>query len=143
MVKELLLFLSFFLASFFGVAQAITDLGKKTYSQIKASQSIPPCDDTYAVALTYCDRVGDRITYIFEDHILSGILFQTAFISKTEAERQLKIEVRDFAARNSMEPTYGNGQVFFYKPYSNLTVSYGVKDYEGTWYLLHYTFLAN
>ena len=57
-------------------------------------------------------------------------------------EIELEKEVNDFSVRNNVKPVYSNDQALFYYPSNPLTVSYGLKEYNGTTYLIYYTFLS-
>jgi len=124
------------------LCQELSDLGKKHFSEIKAKYKIEPCDLTYGKTLTYCVEGGNRIIYLFDNNLLYGIMFQTAFLNKREAEKQLDIEVSNFSKKHSIKPSYGNGMALFTLPYQNLGVSFGIIDEPGTFYLIHHTFLS-
>jgi hypothetical protein len=123
-------------------SQDIRDLGTKSFYDIKSREKTGACEITPGKALTYCVEDGSRITYIFENSILYGIMFQTPFLTKSQAEKELNREVSSFAYRNNIEPVYGNGMALFFQPDNPIAVSYGLKDYMGTTYLMYYTFLS-
>lgn len=124
-------------------SQSIDDIGVKTFYEVKAMQDVEPCEVTIGRALTYCVSNGNKLSYIFENNRLKGIMFMTAFDTKIHAELELKKEVSDFYRRNEITPTYTNGITLFIIPKSKLTVTYEVKEYQGTYYLMYYTFLSD
>jgi hypothetical protein len=122
-------------------SQNITDLGRKSYSDIKSMQKTEACEITIGKALTYCVEDGSNITYIFKNNILNGIMFSTPFSSKSEAEIELKKEISAFSTKNRVSPYYMGGQALFRKEDLPYKVSYGLQDRSGTTYLVYYTFL--
>jgi hypothetical protein len=129
----------------FGISysQNISDLGRKSFYEIKAMEKMEPCEITIGKALTYCVEDGSKITYVFENNILRGVMFLTPFLSKSEAESELKKTVNNFATRNSIKPVLENGSATFYNLEIPLSVSYGLKDLSGTTYLFYFTLLLN
>ncbi len=113
-----------------------------TFQAVKNTNVTEPCEITQGKALSYCVENGNRITYIFENNKLNGIMFLTAFLTRSQAEKELIEEVNTFSTKNNMEPVHLNGMVMFYLPSSPLTVSFGIKEYKGTTYLVYYTFLS-
>jgi len=143
MKKVKFLYLAVFLLGFFSsFSQNVRDLGKKSFQDVKNMNEIEPCDISSGESLSYCSEGGNRITYIFDNYILKGIMYQTAFLTRTKAEIELEKEVNDFSVRNNVKPVYSNNQALFYYPSNPLTVSYGLKEYNGTTYLIYYTFLS-
>ena len=124
-------------------SQGIEDIGKKTFQDIKNMNKIKPCEITENRVLTYCVEGGSRISYIFEDNRLHGIMCLTAYLTRTLAENALEQEVNTFSKRNNITPTYTNGAALFDLSPSPLAVSYGVMGIRGTFYLCYYTFLSN
>jgi hypothetical protein len=124
-------------------SQDINDLGKKSYYDVKSMNNVEPCEITFGKVLTYCVTDGSRIAYLFKDNILNGIMFQTPYLTKSQAELALQKEVVNFELKNNIKPSYGNGGALFYYPNSPISVSFGVRDFKGTPYLLYYTWLAN
>jgi hypothetical protein len=122
-------------------SQNISDLGRKSYSDIKSMQKTDACEITIGKALTYCVEDGSNITYIFKNNILNGIMFSTPFSSKSEAEIELKKEISAFSTKNRISPYSVGGQTLFRKEDVPYKVSYGLQDRSGTTYLVYYTFL--
>ena len=128
-----------FLESF---SQNVQDLGKMSFREAKNINEIEPCDITVGKALTYCSEDGSKITYLFDNDKLYSIMFWTAFLTRSRAEIELEKEVSNFADRNNMKPAYGNGIAFFSLPSSPLTVTYALREFKGTTYLVYSTFLS-
>jgi hypothetical protein len=122
-------------------SQNISDLGRKSYSDVKSMQKTDACEITIGKALTYCVEDGSNITYIFKNNILNGIMFSTPFLSKSEAEIELKKEISAFSNKNSVSPFYMGGQALFRKEDVPYKVSFGLQERSGTTYLIYYTFL--
>ena len=121
-------------------SQTITDIGRVTFDQVKKMNSISPCEITEGRVLTYCVEGGHKVTYIFNNDILNGIMMLTAFITKSAAENELEKEVTDFKESTGIIPNYANGSVMFMKPGMRQTVTYSVKPFKETYYLIHYVF---
>jgi hypothetical protein len=123
-------------------SQGIKDLGKRSYYEIKAMQKVEPCEITPGKILTYCVTDGSRVVYLFKDNILNGIMFQTPFLTKSKAEEAMEREVLEFQRQIDVKPSYGNGMALFYYPNSPIAVSFGLRDFKGTTFLMYYTWLS-
>lgn len=135
------LIFSLVISTNFVFCQKVTDLGKMGYREVKTSQDIEPCEVTEGKVLTYCVIDGSRVAYLFKNEVLNGIMFQTPYLSKSQAEAALEREVISFERRNSLRPAFRNGQALFSHPNSNISVSFGLRDFKGTTYLIYYTWL--
>jgi hypothetical protein len=142
-MKKIIFLLVTFLLTQYGISfsQNLSDLGRKSFYEIKTMQKTEACEITIGKALSYCVEDGSIVTYIFKNNFLNGIMFSTPFSSKLEAEIALKKEVADFATKNRTTPFYMGGQTLFRKQDVPFTVSYGLQDRSGSTYLVYYTFL--
>jgi hypothetical protein len=122
--------------------QDISDLGRKSFSDIKAMYNIEPCEVTGTKVLSYCVEGGSRINYMFENNKLNGIMFLTSYLTRSQAERGLENEVSVFSDKNKIKPYFSNGSAYFYMENSPFNVSFSVIEFQGTPYLVYYTFLA-
>jgi hypothetical protein len=121
-------------------SQSISDIGRVTYGQVKQMNYNLPCEVTEGRALTYCVEGSHKVTYIFNNNILNGIMTLTAFVSKNAAENELEKEVSNFKSRTGLIPNYSNGSAMFMKPGIAQTVTYSVKLFSDTFYMIHYVF---
>ena len=93
-MKKLLL-LSALLIFAFGYGQVdVTDLGKKSFSEVKNSFSIPACEVTNNEIITYCIEDGSRLSFLFKNRVLNGIMtmqhFQLNILPKENLNLKLK-----------------------------------------------------
>lgn len=101
-----------------------------------------PCEVTPNKVLTYCVTDGSRISYVFQDNKVTGLMFLTIYLTRYKAEKALEDAVESFSKENNMTPFYNNGKAIFSKPDVPLSVSYGIGEFGGNIYLVYYTFLT-
>jgi hypothetical protein len=140
-MKSILIILILFSVINTSFSQRVSDLGRMSFYEVKSNHKDEPCDITYGKALSYCDDGGNFFTYIFNNSILNGIMFCTAFPTKSDAEAELRQEVRNFTNKNNIQPLYTGGNTYFTQEGNPLVVMYGVSDRKGTYYLVYYTYL--
>ena len=140
-MKRLLIILFLVLSCQFSYSQSVSDLGKRTYSEVKMSQSSYPCEETYNEILTYCAQGGHKISYMFKRGILNGIAVSTAHSTRYSAERELDKEVSGFQSRTGIVPLRSGGQTIFSTRYSPVSTAHGVQNVGGTYYYVQYHFL--
>lgn len=121
-------------------SQELSDIGKATFNQVKGMKSILPCEVTEGRVLTYCVEGGHKLTYIFNNNVLNGIMHLTAYDSKYSAERDFSKEVSSYKLSTGIEPINNNGSMMFMKPGFAQTVVYSVKQFKDTYYLVYYVF---
>ena len=121
-------------------AQRIDSFGK-TIQEIRNMHTVDPCEVTPNEVLTYCVENGDKISYMFENNKLNGLMFSTIYPTRYQAEKALENEVEAFSKEANMVPFYNNGQALFSSPDKPLSVVYGVRAFAGNIYLVYYTFL--
>ena len=143
MTKTSIISFLFIITSFHIFSQNVSDLGKLSFVEVQNMQSISACEVSQNKILTYCVENGNLISFIFEEGILNGIMLSTAFPTKSQAEQNLAKQINTFETKNNVAPYHSNGQTFFETPNSNLSISYGIKERNGTYYVMYYTFLFN
>lgn len=114
----------------------VYDLGKKTYSQVRAVEKVPPCEADYRI-VTYCVEDGSRLSYLFNNQVLDKIITMTAFPTQSSADRQLEKEISDTKASLGVEPFIIGGQTLFNTLDSPIFVSYGIKVIGKTYFMVH------
>lgn len=103
-------FLFFSLSNFNSIcAQSIDSFGK-TIQEIRNMHAAAPCEVTPNEVLTYCVSNGDKISYMFENNKLNGLMFSTIYPTQYQAEKALENEVEAFSKETNMMPFYNNGQ---------------------------------
>lgn len=135
-IKTILLILSFstVVNSFSQIS--VNDLGKKTYRQIRAIETVSPCEADNLI-VTYCVADGSRLSYLFKGDILDKIMTMTAFPTQIAAERQLEREIAETKSSLGIEPFMVGGQTLFNILDSPIFVSYGVSIVDQTYYMVH------
>ena len=133
-----LIFLSLsFLIVFKSFSQiTVNDLGRKTYSQVRAIESVYPCEADNLI-VTYCVEDGSRLSYLFKNQVLDQIMTMTAFPTQSSAERQLEREIAEAKSLLGVEPFIMGGQTLFNTLDSPIFVSYGVSVLNQTYYMVH------
>ena len=121
-------------------AQSIDSFGK-TIQEIRSFHSIAPCEVTPNEVLTYCVENGDKISYIFENNKVNGLMFLTIYLTQYQAEKALENEVEAFSKETNMTPIYNNGKALFSSLDSPFSVVYGIREIAGNIYLIYYTFM--
>jgi len=114
----------------------VNDLGRKTYSQVRAIESVAPCEADNLI-VTYCVEDGSRLSYLFKNQILDQIITMTAFPTQSSAERQLEKEISEAKTSLGVEPFLMGGQTLFNTLDSPIYVSYGMKIIDGTYFMVH------
>jgi hypothetical protein len=122
----------------YGREIGLEDLGKTYYSEVKNSQLIKPCEETPGKSLIYCVEDGSKINYTFENYRLSAIINLTAFLLKSQAEAELQNEITLYSRKWGIKPYYSNGMAMFFSSNTDISVSFGVTEIEGTYYLATY-----
>ena len=122
----------------YGRQIGLEDLGKTFYTEVKNSQSINPCEESPGKALTYCVEDGSKITYTFDNYKLTGIVNLTAFLLKSQAESELQNEINLYSRKWGIKPYYSNGMAMFFSNNTDVSVSFGITEIEGTYYLATY-----
>ena len=139
LVPLVILFLS--LSNFNPIcAQSIDSFGK-TIQEIRNMHNVAPCEVTPNEVLTYCVENGDKISYMFENNKVNGLMFSTIYPTRYQAEKAFESEVDAFSKETKMMPFYNNGQALFSSPDNPLSIVYGVREFAGNIYLVYYTFL--
>ena len=128
----------FFVSTSF--SQSVSDLGKMSFETVKMLQSTSPCETTGNKALRYCSEDGNFIIYTFENNKLNGIVFLTAFLTRTKAEQGLTDMVDDFTGIAGKSPEILGGMAVF-KMTKDISVTYEIKEYQGTYFVAYSTLL--
>ena len=113
------------------------DLGNKNIYDVKNAFSIAPCEDSKEM-ITYCVEDGSRLSFLFKNQILSGIMTMTAFSSQYAAEKQLEYEISLEKQTLGIEPFRTNGQTIFNTLDSPIFISYGVDYVDKTYFMSQY-----
>lgn len=124
----------------FSFAQNASDLGKMTFEQVKSLQTVTPCEITPNKALRYCSEDGNIIFYMFDDNKLSGIIFLTAFLTRSAAELGLTNMVNEFSKIINMKPAFTSGMALF-NITDKIAITYEIKEMKGTYYVAYSTLL--
>lgn len=135
-MKTILLALSFFIVFESFSQVTVNDLGKKTYRQVRAVETVSPCEDEDRI-VTYCVADGSRLSYLFKGGILDKIMTMTAFPTQIAAERQLEREIAAAKSSLGIEPFMMGGQTLFNTLDSPIFVSYGVSVFNQTYFMVH------
>uniref|UniRef100_UPI00404B20CE hypothetical protein n=1 Tax=Flavobacterium sp. TaxID=239 RepID=UPI00404B20CE len=135
-MKTILLALSFFIVYESFSQVTVNDLGRKTYRQVRAVETVSPCEDEDRI-VTYCVADGSRLSYLFKGGILDQIMTMTAFATQAAAERQLEREIAEAKSSLGVEPFIMGGQTLFNTLDSPIFVSYGVSVLNQTYYMVH------
>jgi hypothetical protein len=114
----------------------VSDLGKKTYRQVLAAESGSPCEVDDLI-VTYCVEDGSRLSYLFKGEILDKIMTMTAFPTHSSAEKQLEKEISEAKSSLGVEPFMVGGQTLFNTLDSPIFVSYGIKEINQTYFMIH------
>lgn len=114
----------------------VSDLGIKTYRQVLAAESGSPCEADDLI-VTYCVEDGSRLSYLFKGEILDKIMTMTAFPTQASAERQLEKEISETKLSIGVEPFMVGGQTLFNTLDSPIFVSYGIKEINQTYFMIH------
>jgi hypothetical protein len=137
MKKIILVLFLFFIQNSYSQIN-LKDLGKKSYNEVLSSESISPCEITEKKTLTYCVENGSKISYIFNNQILSAIITMTAFPSQYSAEKELENEISKTKKSLGVEPRISNGNTIFNTLESPIMVSFSVNYVNQTYFLVHY-----
>lgn len=116
----------------------VTDIGLKSWYQVKNYQSTSPCEVTAQQVLTYCVEDGSKISYLFKNNILDGIATMTAFSTRYAADRALEYAIASQKAALGFEPFISGGQTIFLKKESPIYCSYSVEYINRTYYMVFY-----
>ncbi len=116
----------------------IADIGKKDFYAVKRSFNILPCEVTNNQVLTYCVENGSRLSFLFTNQTLNGIMYMTAFATRNAAERELETEISNEKRSLGIEPFITNGKVIFNTLDSPIFISYAVEYTNGTYFLVQY-----
>ena len=128
------------LAPFFSFAQQInvSDLGKKNFREVENAHTISPCEVTGGKVLSYCVQDGSRISYLFVNELLNGIMTMTSFSTQYAAERELEKEISERESTLGIEPFISGGKTMFNTLSSPIYMSYSVDKVNNTYYLICY-----
>jgi hypothetical protein len=135
-MKTFLIALFFFIVCESFSQVTVNDLGKKNYRQVRAVESVSPCEDDDRI-VTYCVSDGSRLSYLFKGGILDQIMTMTTFPTQSLAERQLEKEISEARSSLGVEPFLMGGQTLFNTLDSPIYVSYGMKVIDGTYFMVH------
>tara|TARA_B110000908_G_scaffold12432_1_gene14453 strand:+ start:404 stop:829 length:426 start_codon:yes stop_codon:yes gene_type:complete len=137
-MKKILFIIAFiFYFSSFGQV-GVTDLGKKSFSQVRNSFTITACEVTKDKVLTYCVEDGSRFSFLFKERILNGIMTMTAFSTQYSAEMELERVISREKSTIGIEPFISNGKTMFNTLESPIFISYYVESFNQTYYMIHY-----
>ena len=136
-MKKFLLVISLFLVKYSFSQINVSDIGKKTIYDVKSAYSISPCEDDEQI-ITYCVENGSRISYLFKNKILDGIMTMTAFSTRYGAEKELELEVSKRKASIGIEPVVSGGKTWFFTSNSPIFVTYSVEYVNQTYYMVFY-----
>ncbi len=114
------------------------DLGKKKFDDVVNLHSNSPCELIDKRVLTYCVEDGSKISYVFKNQILQGIMYMTAYSSKYAAERELEIEITKNKASLGIIPNVINGKAIFDKLESPIFMTLSVEYFNQKYYLVNY-----
>ena len=137
-MKIILLVLSLFLFENSFSQINVNDLGKKTFYDVKNAYTITPCEVTDRLIITYCVEDGSRLSFLFKNQILNGIMTMTAFSSKYAAENNLESEISKEKTSLGIEPYITNGKTIFNNLDSPIFITYGIEYTNQTFYTVHY-----
>lgn len=113
-----------------------------TFHEIEVYHSnLTPCEVTPKKVLTYCVRDGSRMSYVFEDNKVIGIMFLTIQLTRYKAEIALEEAVASYSTTHKLTPFYNKGQAIFSNPSSRFSISYGIGEFGGSIYLIYYKML--
>jgi hypothetical protein len=126
----------------FSFCQNVSDLGSMTFEQVKNQNRTIPCETTGREALRYCSEDGNYIIYTFYNNRLNGIIFLTAFLTRSQAERELVKLVDEFSQVVGKKPLYNQGKAIFSMTH-RIGVTYEVQYFEGTYFIVYSTLLTN
>ena len=116
----------------------VNDLGKKSFEEVINSESISPCEVTEKKTITYCVEDGSRLSFLFKNQVLSGIMTMTAFSTQYAAERELENEIQRSKSSLGIEPYISNGKTMFNTLESPIFVTFSVEFVNKTYFLVHY-----
>lgn len=116
----------------------VNDLGKKSYYEVINEEAIPPCEIIEKKIITYCVEDGSRLSFLFENQVLNGIMTMTAFLTKYSAERELESEIRRSKSSLGIQPYLSNGKAMFNDLRSPIFVTFSVEYVNKTYFLVHY-----
>jgi hypothetical protein len=137
-MKTLFLVLSLFLFKG-GISQInVNDLGKKRFDEVIKSESNSPCEVTENKIITYCVEDGSKLSFLFKNQVLNGIITMTAFSSRNAAERELENEILNSKSSLGIEPYISNGKTMFNSLESPIFVTLSVEYVNKTYFLVHY-----
>ncbi len=121
----------------YGFSQiGVFDIGKKTFDEVKNSESITPCEVTLDKTLTYCVQNGSYLSYTFENQVLVGIITMEACSSQYAAERKLEVEISREKSSLGIEPSVINGKTYFRADYSPIIIAYSVAYLKQTYFMV-------
>jgi hypothetical protein len=135
-MKKLFFALTFFIIQNTFSQITVNDLGRKTYNQVRAIESVSPCEADNLI-VTYCVEDGSRLSYLFKNQVLDQIMTMTAFPTQSTVERQLEKEISEAQSSLGVEPFLMGGQTLFNTLDSPIYVSYGMKIIDGTYFMVH------
>jgi hypothetical protein len=136
--KALLLLFALLYTQMLWSQVGIADIGKKDFYSVKRSFDISPCEVTNNQVLTYCVENGSRLSFLFANQTLNGIMYMTAFATRNAAERELETEISNEKKSLGIEPFITNGKVIFNTLDSPIFISYAVEYTNGTYFLVQY-----
>jgi hypothetical protein len=113
-------------------------LRKKSFSEVQNSFSIPACEITNNKVITYCVENGSKLSFLFKNRVLDGIMTMTSFPTQYSAERELELEIKREKSSIGVEPFISNGKTMFNTLESSIFVTYSVEYFNQTHYLVHY-----
>jgi len=116
----------------------VTDLGKKSFSEVQNSFSFPACEVTNDEVITYCVENGSRLTFLFKNRVLNGIMTMTSFPTQYSAERELELEIKREKSSIGIEPFISNGKTMFNTLNSPVFITYSVEYFNQSYYMIHY-----
>jgi hypothetical protein len=137
-MKNILFVLGIFLFNNAVCQINVNDLGKKTFYEVKSAFSIQPCEVTDNLIVTYCVEDGSRLSFLFKNRVLNGIMTMTAFSSQYGAEKVLDFEISKLKSELGIQPATVNGKTIFNTPESPIFTTFSVEYVNKTFYLVHY-----
>jgi hypothetical protein len=119
----------------YGKQIGLQDLGKISYTDVKNSHSIKPCEEITGKALTYCVGDGSKVSYTFTNYKLTSIVNFTAYPLKYQAESEFERLINEQSRKTGIQPYYSNGMAMFMPNNSNVILAFQVIEMGGTYYL--------
>ena len=116
----------------------VSDLGEKSFYQVREAFAIVPCEVTDNLMITYCVEDGSRLSFLFQNEVLNGIMTMTAYSSQYAAEKDLESIIKREQYALGIVPFKSNGATIFNTLESSIYISYTVEYTNQNYYLTHY-----